>query len=491
MSLKIISTFGDHSSLYPLAVKDVVNSLGMTAYSYQEGGTDVESKKIDAKDRFIDEFGTEAIWLGGLPFFKWGADKTIYKLKKLNPNVDIRLIGDKDQLEIAKKYAKDFSQKLNKPSILTSLTDAEKNSKLFKGLFIGKFVAATALTLASYFTLTVLKQKYTDKQVAKRELKRIAQEQQYKKHFSQNPTFKAFSLDTADAASLNASKTKGKTPSFKGLSHLLQSFMFNPVHNMFIVDAGITSERLTMARNKHEKMEYAIKEGSLLFFMYIAGKYVQQGIEAISEKVFKKPIKLHVEFLASDSLKNALENNQVEKHLNVFNAVLEQAKNAKSNKPIYEFLFNEANKDNLVVKAAKKSGIVKVLDESGVKPNILQKFINIFKITSKPEYGKVDPHQFIDVNDIKNLAKNIKDFAKAQEAAQAKNAKNTVQNFLNKAKYYKVGSVIANIGVSCLFLGVIVPYFMKKYKEKYYGEGSHIQESAKQRIQMNFKGKIN
>ncbi len=490
MSLKIISTFGDHSSLYPLAVKDVVNSLGMTAYSYQEGGKDVESKKIDAKDRFIDEFGTEAIWLGGLPFFKWLADKTIYKAKKLNPDVDIRLVGNKDQFEVAQKYAKEFSKQLNKPSILTSLTDAQKNSKLFKGLFIGKFAAATALTLASYFTLTVMKQKYTDKQVEKRELKRLAQEEQYKKHFSQNPTFKAFSLDSADAAALNASKSKGKDPSFKGIPQLLQSFMFNPVHNMFIVDAGITSERLSLARNKHEKMEYAIKEGSLLFFMYVAGKYVQQGIEYISDKLFKKPIKLHVEFLASDSFKNALENNEIDKHLGVFNKVVEEAKSAKNNKPIYEFIYNEANKENLVVKAAKKSGIVKVLDESGSNPNMLQKFINIFKINAKPEYGKVDPHQFINADDIKDLAKNIKDFAKAQKTAEAQNAKNTVQNFLNKAKYYKVGSVVANIGISCLFLGVIVPYFMKKYKEKYYGEGSHIQESARQRIQMNFKGNV-
>ena len=74
MSLKIISTFGDHSSLYPLATKDIINSIGMTAYSYDAAGSDKNEKVIEAKDRFIDEFGTEAIWLGGLPFFKCLAD---------------------------------------------------------------------------------------------------------------------------------------------------------------------------------------------------------------------------------------------------------------------------------------------------------------------------------------------------------------------------------------------------------------------------------
>ena len=187
MSLKIISTFGDHSSLYPLATKDIINSIGMTAYSYDAAGSDKNEKVIEAKDRFIDEFGTEAIWLGGLPFFKWLADKTIYKAKGYNPDVDVRLINDKNQLSVAKKYADKFSKSLNNRSIANDLLKAENNSKLFKGLFIGKFVAATALTLASYFTLTVMKQKYTDKQVLKRELEKRAQQEKYNRNIKNNP----------------------------------------------------------------------------------------------------------------------------------------------------------------------------------------------------------------------------------------------------------------------------------------------------------------
>ncbi len=488
MSLKIISTFGDHSSLYPLATKDIVNSLGMTAYSYKEGGKDKESKLIDAKDRFIDEFGTQAIWLGGLPFFKWAFEKSVYKLKKLDPGVDIRLLGDKDQLDVAKKYAQKFSQKLNKPEVLQSMNDAQNKSKLFKGLFIGKFAAATILTLASYFTLTILKQKYTDKQIEKKELRKLAQEEQYKKHFSKNPTFKSFSMQQNDKVQSEKAAKPSNKPSFKGagLASTLQGFMFDPVKNMFIVDAGITSERLYMGRTKHEKMEYAIKEGGLLFFMYVAGKYVQRGIEAFSSKVLKKPIKLHVEFLTSESLKNAMQKGEIDKHIEEFDKVLKNAKTAKNNKPIFEFLYNEANGENLIVKAAKKSGIIKVLDESKAsKQNILKQFINNFKIVAKPEVGKVDPHQFIDLDEVKKLPGFIEDFVKAQKAS-----KKDVETFLKKAKYYKVGSVIANLGVSCLFLGVIIPHLMKIYKEKYYGEGSHIQDSAKQRMQMNFKGKV-
>ena len=43
---KLTTAFGDHSSLLPLFTKDIVNSTGMTAFSYNAGG------KIEAKDRF-------------------------------------------------------------------------------------------------------------------------------------------------------------------------------------------------------------------------------------------------------------------------------------------------------------------------------------------------------------------------------------------------------------------------------------------------------
>lgn len=483
MSLKIISTFGDHSSLYPLATKDIINSIGMTAYSYEAAGKDKSAKLIEAKDRFIDEFGTEAIWLGGLPFFKWLADKTIYKAKGYNPNVDVRLINDKNQLSVAKKYAAQFSEKLNMPELTQDLLKAEKGSKVFKALFLGKFFAATALTLASYFTLTVLKQRYTDKQVLKRELEKYQKQEQYNKNIKNKPAFKAFAINKDDQP-----KPAGKNPSFKGFGGFLNTFMFNPVHNMFIVDAGITSERLGMARNKHEFMEYAIKEGSLLFFLYVAGKYIQQGIEHVSDKVFKMPIKLHADFLNSDSLKNAMKNDTIKSHLDEFNALkngnpMETKEDiAKYKKAVYEFIYDEKNANNLLVKAAKKSGIISVIDENPQKLNALQKFVNIFKITEKPELGKVNPHQFIDTNDITDLAEHIADFAKKQKASGK-----SVDEFLKNAKRFKVGSVVGNIGISCLFLGFIVPKLMKAYKDKYYGEGSHIQQGIQEKIaRMNF-----
>ena len=80
----IFSTLGNPNSLIPLALKDTVSTTGMTVGSYITG-------KEEGRDRFIDEVGTEVIWLGGIPFFKWLYDKTIFKALKLDSKFDAKL----------------------------------------------------------------------------------------------------------------------------------------------------------------------------------------------------------------------------------------------------------------------------------------------------------------------------------------------------------------------------------------------------------------
>ena len=97
-------------------------------------------------------------------------------------------------------------------------------------------------------------------------------------------------------------------------------------------------------------------------------------------------------------------------------------------------------------------------------------------------YAKRQTLQDINADDITDLAKNIADFSKKQKASGK-----SAEEFLKSAKRFKVGSVVGNIGISCLFLGFIVPKLMKAYKDKYYGEGSHIQKGIQEKIaRMNF-----
>ena len=154
---KIYSTLGNPNSLVPLAVKDASSCIGMTAGSYVTG-------KEEGVDRFIDEFGTEALWLGGIPAYKWLFDKTVFKSCNLDSKIDPRNFKDMGIYQKAKEYAPTQEIKDN-------LIKAEKNSKLFKKLAMGKFVVSTVLAAATYFGLTRLKQKYTENKIRKNLIK--------------------------------------------------------------------------------------------------------------------------------------------------------------------------------------------------------------------------------------------------------------------------------------------------------------------------------
>ncbi len=456
---KITSTFGDHSSLLPLFTKDVVNSAGMTAFSYNAGG------KIEAKDRFIDEFGTQAIWMGGLPFFKWAIDKSVYKLAKINPNIDVRLLRDSEQLSVAQKYAATLKDK----NISSNLLHAVSNSKLTQGLFLGKFAAATALTLTSFFTLVKVKQHYTKKQIEKQFWAKKSEQHFYNNNVAKSPAFKAFSTENQQTKS---DVKPSKVVSFKGLTSSLTGIMFDPVKNLFIVDAGITGERLANSRTKTEFAETAIKEGSLLFFLYVAGRYVQKGIEKISEKFFKKPIDLHAEVLSSDYMKNAIKSGKVNDDVNAIKSLM------NSNKALYEFIYDAKNADNSVIKAAKQSGIISTI----VEGNWWQKLIGKANNT-----GIIDPHKYINKNDINDLANNIKKLADVSPKGEE-----ALTKFLNSCRNFKIGSVAANMGITCLFLGLIVPYCMMKYREKQQNGNKefHVQSEIEQQLEKSFKGRI-
>ena len=95
---KIYSTLGNPNSLIPLGLKDASSCLGMTASSYVTG-------KEEGFDRFIDEFGTEALWLGGIPVFKWLFDKTVFKGFGFDSKIDPRNLKNAELYKKIKEYA--------------------------------------------------------------------------------------------------------------------------------------------------------------------------------------------------------------------------------------------------------------------------------------------------------------------------------------------------------------------------------------------------
>lgn len=248
-----------------MAIKDIANSIGLTAGSYITGD------ELEGKDRFLDEFGTQAIWLFGIPAYKKIIDLTLYKALKIDPNFDVRNFSKKRNKLIDKtiKYADS--------SIKESIKNAAKNPNFSKNLAVSKFVVSTALTILTYTGLT----KYRHNQTKKAAQKEILAEMQLE---NQNNKDKFLYTKPVNKTAFQGVQKSNKQPAFTGG---ISEFMYNPVKNLMILDGSITGERLAESRNKQELIGYAIKEGSFWAFMYFASKPIQKFLENRAEKIIR------------------------------------------------------------------------------------------------------------------------------------------------------------------------------------------------------------
>ena len=205
----------------------------------------------------------------------------------------------------------------------------------------------------------------------------------------------------------------------------VEEFAFSPVKNMYLMDGFITTERLTDARNAQEFVGYAIKEGSTLFFLYYAGKKIQQMFEKSAQKKHNKSITLDSRVLEGDILKSAFENGSIQKSIDAFNT----ANTSKVN--LYEFLHK--NPDNEIIKIAKQSDAIKLLKGT----------------------DKIDTRAFIDLDELKGINNKVTELYGQYKNALSKGE--TSETFFKGVKKLKRQSVIGNIGACILALGVITP----------------------------------
>ncbi len=412
---QIVSKLGSPDSRIPLAAKDLFNCAGYTYFSYDAGG------KVEGKDRLVDELGTGSIWLFGIPAYKKLIDKTIFKKSGISPEVDVRIVKNKEYLKKAIENAPD-------KTILKEITNAGKNLNKVRGLTWLKFALSLGLTLASYFMLTKFKHNMTKKNIEKDFLEKqvLEEDNKYKNLLTvNNSKFKDFNIPKSNVPSF------GSSAFIKGA----EDFIFNPIKNMFLLDIGISSERLTGARTKGEFQEYAIKEGSFLFFVYGAGKLISKGINKAAELI-KCPIDLDAKVISDNLAKDILNKKDIQNEIKQFTTQF-----TKDSKPeeIIDFIFK--NQNNSVVEAAKKSGLIST-------------------IKTKEGKIKIDTRKYIDSDKIKKLAKDLESFIKASEKSTNKSA------FLNKIKALKVGATILNVAICCFALGYLVPKKMYELRQK-------------------------
>lgn len=445
----IYSTLGNNSSLVPLAVKDVANSLGLTAGSYVTGDS------LEGKDRFLDEFGTQAIWLFGLPVYKKITDLTLYRALKIDPKVDVRMLEKPDLLDKAIELSPYVVKQGARPKhdiLKEGLVAMKNNPKFSKTLMISKFGIATLLTIFSYASLTKYRHKKT-REAAKKEIMAQKQKEMAAKQFNK-PSLQSFLNNTKPA-----DRSKDNAPAFTGLGSFaaqagdkLKNFMFDPVQNLMIVDGTITAERLSDSRNKQEFIGYSIKEGATWAFMYFASKPIQKFLENRSVKKHNHSIDLDARVIESEDLKKAFADKmKFEKQMKEFPI-------NGTDVEIYEFLHK--NPDNVVVKMAKKSDEIITLGQSDNWVNKTKKFLHLPYLEIQDK-DAIDTRRYLDIGDaeaksgVKGIHTKLNNLYK-EYLSSGKG----LDEFLNMVKKHKRNAVKINLGSCVAALGVAVPVVM-------------------------------
>lgn len=444
---KIYSVLGNPKSLVPLGVKDGANCLGLTTASYVTG------KKEEAQDRFIDEAGTEVIWLGAIPAYKKIIDKTVFKLAKLDPKYDIRNLENKDIFEKTKKYAPKGT------GIANNIERIGKNAKAFKGLNLAKVFVATGLAFASYDILTDLKQKYTEKVIEKRVKAELAKQDNKAKVNSDNFVNSKNAKDYTAFSSIK----KHNNLSFKGG---FVDFALDPVKNMYVMDVGITGQRLAKSRDPQELGGYVIKEGGFLVFMYYAGQKIMNYLEHRADKKHNKSIALDSRVLEDDKFKELFKSGEIENSLkdfpeysiepqkkkgiiqtvkDFFNPPKKTSEQLLKDAELYEYIHN--NSDNAVVKAAKNSDIIE-------NYKVRQKgILGFFK--KKVDTGYIDTRKYIDMDTMRKTHHRIQKLYNQYKASGE-----DVDTFFNQVRKLKRNSIKVNMASSMFALGVLLPGMM-------------------------------
>lgn len=403
---KIYSILGNPNSLVPLAVKDFSATGGMTAGSFVTG-------KEEGQDRFIDEMGTEIIWLFGIPFFKWLYDKTVFKMLGLDSKFDVRNLENKKIFEKIQEYAPNDKIKNN-------LIKIAKKQKSFKHAAMGKFIISTGLTVGTYIGLTKTKQKYTENKIRQN----LIEEYNSKKHANKNKT-----------------EQNGQT-SFKGsIGEGIKSLAFSPVKNMWILDGCITGERLKDSRSTQEFIGYGIKEASTLCFMYYAGGKIQDLLEKRANEKHQRCIGLDARVIEDGSVQKCFEDKSILKSISQFK------KACSSDEALYEFI--HSHPDNEIIKIAKKSDLIQLYKEP-------KKWYELFKKAKETE--KIDTRKYIDLKNLKDINKNLEILF--NQYNKAINNGNSSEKFFEGVKKFKRNSIRMNIGTCIFALGIFTPGIM-------------------------------
>lgn len=345
----IISAIGNNSSVYPLIVRDCgIEVPTKIALTYNQNKK--ESKGIAylaARERFLDEYATSAVWLGGIPFVGWIANKYI-KARGLNPDVNLKLFKEEQGIQGIDYNINKFKDLA--PDAVKDLVKAKENKKLFEKLLAGKFIAST--TIPILFMGFILPKLIFASSAKKIQNLREKEAQSLK--------------NNAQVSFLQKDKFyKSKDVNFTG-SWITKAANFSAQDKMAVTDGGYAVGRIATARNKNERYDLSFKMAGMMFLNFVAPKWIEKGLNKISGTSLD-PI-----MLADKDFMTQIKERKL------------QLPKSDSAKDLLDFVDNIQNKDTYFIKYAKKFEKIKML-ENGIR----------------------DPREYVDLKKLGNFRNDI------------------------------------------------------------------------------------
>lgn len=349
----IISAIGNNSSVYPLIVRDCgIEVPTKIALTYNQNKK--ESKGIAylaARERFLDEYATSAVWLGGIPLVGKIVDMYINK-KGLNPDVNLKLFKEEAGVQGIDYNIKKFKDIA--PDAVKDLVKAKENKKLYEKLLAGKFIASTTIPILFMgFILPKLIFASSAKKIEQLRAKEAQEKQNEQMSFLNKDKF-----------------YKSKDVTFTG-SWITKAANFSAQDKMAVTDGGYAAGRVITARNKNERYDIAFKMAGMIFLNFVAPKWIEKGLNKMTGVELDPIILADKDFVSqikSDNLKLPTSN---------------------SAEDLLKFVDDINNKDTLFIKYAKKFEKIKMLD-NGIR----------------------DPRAYVDIKKLGQFRDNIDAFAK-------------------------------------------------------------------------------
>ena len=370
----IISAIGNNSSVYPLIVRDCgIEVPTKIALTYNQNKK--ESKGIAylaARERFLDEYATSAVWLGGIPLVGWIANKYI-KARGLNPDVNLKLFKEEQGIQGIDYNIKKFKDLA--PDAVKDLMKAKENKKLFEKLLAGKFIASTTIPILFMgFILPKLIFASSANKIQKlREKEASNVKNNGQVSFLQKDRF-----------------YKSKDVNFTG-SWITKAANFSAQDKMAVTDGGYAVGRVATARNKNERYDLSFKMAGMMFLNFVAPKWIEKGLNKISG------ISLDPVMLADKDFMNQIKEGKL------------QLPKSDSAKDLLDFVDNIQNKDTYFIKYAKKFEKIKML-ESGIRDP--REYVDLKKLGSFRNDIEVFSQKLLKSENIDSFIKKAK-FAKS------------------------------------------------------------------------------